>query len=96
MEYHAGEAHAASPAIVEGLLVLEQAALRRSDRMQHGIGRGNTADAIAVADVGRRLEPAPGSHAAARSSMASSTSRPVSCSAGSTGRRVAELRADVA
>ena len=59
MEDHAGEAYAAGPAIVEGLLVLEQATVSGPDRMQHCIGRGNTANTIAVTHLGGGLEPAP-------------------------------------
>ena len=53
VERHAGEAHAAGPAIVEGLLVLEQPAPCRADRVEHCIGRGQAADAPAVADLRR-------------------------------------------
>ena len=60
MECHAGEADTASPTLVERLGVLEHAALRWSDGMQHGVGRGQTTNSPAVADVGRRLEPTSG------------------------------------
>ena len=56
MEHHAGEAHAAGPAIVEGLIVPEQLTSCRPDRMQHCIGRGKPANPIAVTHAARPSE----------------------------------------
>ena len=97
MKNHAGEADAAGSAIVEGLLVLEQAAPGRADRMQHRIGRGKTADAIAVAHAARPSGTSrSGSQAAARSSMWSSNELDLLLKPGIDRAGVAELGPDMA
>ena len=57
MEYHARKADAARPAIIECLIVPEQPASRRPDRMEHGVCCGEPADPIAVADARGGLKP---------------------------------------
>ncbi len=86
MEHHAREAHAAGPAVVDGLVVIEQAAPGRADRVQHRISGGQAADAPAVADARGRAEPAAAGRRP-RLGRASSrrTSRTCSWSPGSTG-----------
>lgn len=57
MEYHAREAHAACPTIVECLIVPEQLTSCGPDRVQHGVCRGESANPIAVSDARDSLKP---------------------------------------
>src|SRR5689334_19448058 len=96
MEDHAREAYATAASIVEGLVVPQQAALRRPDGVKHRVRRRQPADPPTVAHVGGRPEPTGGvARLGAIEHLAIEATDPVP-EAGVNAFCVAELRADVA